>query len=242
MNTGSEADQVVDMSLKALEVVARISGNGAKNLAVFLYASLKNKNKTKGQARLESMLQSGKELKVFSVRTDDLKTFKEYAKKYGVLYCIVKDRKDVDQMSDIIVRAEDAPKINRIVERFRFMDVKATATVETAKTDPAKGELSKDSVSEFLDKMLGSKDNVVPQQMTEEKVPSDNFSLDSANANMTSKPSVRANLLEITKAQSEVKAEKKFELNIPESKKQSQFEIIKPNTHKNKTNKKLKER
>ena len=37
MNSGADAaDQIVNMSLKGIEVMAKISGEGAKNLATYL--------------------------------------------------------------------------------------------------------------------------------------------------------------------------------------------------------------
>ncbi|NEZ42619.1 PcfB family protein [Paenibacillus alvei] len=127
MSTEAEAaNQVVNMSLRSIEVMAKISGEGAKHLAVYLFAALQGQKRTKGSIRLESMLRSGKELKVFAVRNEDLATFCKEAKRYGVLYCALRDKKNVDGLCDIMVRAEDASKINRIVERFKL------ATVDTA--------------------------------------------------------------------------------------------------------------
>ena len=125
MNTGGEAgEQMVRMSLNGVEVAAKITGAGAKQLAVLLCAILKEQDKTKGAARLSSMLRSGKELKVFTVRQGDLKTFAKEARRYGVLYCALKGiRKSPDGMVDVMVRAEDASKINRIVERFELAAV-----------------------------------------------------------------------------------------------------------------------
>ena len=73
MNTGGEvAEQIVRMSLEGFEVAAKITGAGAKNIAILLYSILKEEKKTKGKARLTSMLRSGKELKVFTVKSGDL--------------------------------------------------------------------------------------------------------------------------------------------------------------------------
>lgn len=114
------------MSLRGIEVMAKISGEGAKHLAVYLFAALQGQKRTKGSIRLESLLRSGKELKVFAVKNEDLPTFCKEAKRYGVLYCTLRDKKNVDGLCDVMVRAEDASKINRIVERFKL------ATVDTA--------------------------------------------------------------------------------------------------------------
>ena len=123
MNTGGDAaDQVVRMSMEGSEVALKISGEAAKNIAIMLVAALKEEEKTHGKARLGTMLKSGKELKVFSIRQKDLETFSEQAKNYGVLYCVLKskDGKDENAIIDVLARADDAPKIQRITERFHF--------------------------------------------------------------------------------------------------------------------------
>ena len=103
MNTsGDAAEQIVRMSLEGFEVAAKITGAGAKNIAVLLYAILKEEKKTKGKARLTNMLRSGKELKVFTVRQGDLKKFTQEAKKYGVLYCVLTDRQNKDPKGQMV--------------------------------------------------------------------------------------------------------------------------------------------
>ena len=126
MNPGGDAaEQIVRLSLEGVEVAAKISGNGAKNIGLLLYAVLKQEQKTKGKARLTSMLKSGKDLKVFTIRQEDLKKFSQEAKRYGVLYCVLKDKNNPDPKAavDVIARTDDAPKIQRITERFRFATV-----------------------------------------------------------------------------------------------------------------------
>ena len=124
-NGGDAAEQVVRLSLEGVEVAAKITGNGAKNIALLLFATLKQEQKTKGKARLTSMLKSGKELKVYTITQKDLPKFSQEAKRYGVLYCVLKDRsnRDPNAAVDVIARAEDASKIQRITERFRLATV-----------------------------------------------------------------------------------------------------------------------
>ena len=144
MNTGGEAaEQIVRMSLEGFEVAAKITGAGAKNIAILLYSILKEEQKTKGKAKLTNMLRSGKELKVFTVKSGDLKKFTQEAKKYGVLYCVLADRKNKDPNAevDVIARAEDASKISRIVERFNLASVDTASIVnEAEKSKGAKGK------------------------------------------------------------------------------------------------------
>ena len=137
MNPGGDAaEQVVRLSLEGVEVAAKISGAGAKNTALLLYATLKQEQKTKGKARLTSMLKSGKELKVYTITNKDLAKFSQEAKRYGVLYCVLKDRKNSDPNAavDVIARAEDASKIQRITERFKLATVnRADVSLEIQK-------------------------------------------------------------------------------------------------------------
>ena len=139
-NGGDAAEQVVRLSLEGFEVAARLSGSAAKNIALLLVSVLKQEQKTKGKARLTNMIKSGKELKVFSIPQKDLKKFTEQAKRYGVLYCVLRDKntKGENAPVDIIARAEDASKIQRIVERFELGKVDKASIVSEAE----KGEIT----------------------------------------------------------------------------------------------------
>lgn len=175
-NGADAADQIVNMSLRGIEMLAKITGAGAKNLATYLYAVLKDQKKTKGKTRLEGLLRSGKELKVFAVRSEDLRRFTQEAKRYGVLYCALRDKKNLDGMCDIMVRVEDASKINRIVERFKLATVDTASIISeiqksrVAKRDekaPAeKGTPAEKSVDAFVDELMakpGQTEPVIPR-------------------------------------------------------------------------------
>lgn len=128
MNVSSDAaEQIVRMSLEGMEVVLKISGQGAKLAAVRLAAALKEEEKTRGRSRITSMLKSGKPLKVYEIQQKDLKTFAYEAKRYGVLYTVLRDKenKGDEGTVDIVTRVEDASKIQRITERFRLSTVDA---------------------------------------------------------------------------------------------------------------------
>ena len=82
-SSGDAAEQVVRMSLEGTEVALRLTGSAAKNIAVALYAVAKDAGKiqTKGQQKLNAMLKSGKELKVFTIGEKDLARFAEESKR-----------------------------------------------------------------------------------------------------------------------------------------------------------------
>lgn len=165
MNTSGEAaDQVVRMSLEVGEAALKISGTGAKQLAVLLYAVLKEQKKTKGRARLETLVRSGKPLTVFSVKESDLKKFVQEAKRYGILYCAVRDPKgSSDGMVDIMVKEEDAPRINRIVERFKFASVTEAAQIKT--------EIQKSREEKAKSGEKGSAEKSQPEKSPQKKPP-----------------------------------------------------------------------
>lgn len=155
MNTSSDAaEQLVRISLNTVEVAAKITGNGAKNVAVMLYAIMKDQKQTKGKTRLNNMLKSGQPLKIYAVRDQDLQKFCTEAKKYGVLYCVLKDKNADDGMTDIMVREFDSAKINRIFDRFNLANVDM-ASIKT-EIEKSREEKIVDKSEEFLDKLLSA--------------------------------------------------------------------------------------
>ena len=165
--SGDAAEQVVRMSLNGVEIAAKISGKAAERLAVLLYAVLKDQKKTKGKIRLTSMLKSGRELKVFAVKDDQLEMFSKAAKQYGVLYCVLKDRSAEDGLTDVMVRADDAGKINRIFDRYSLATVdQASVKTEIERSrgknpgdiaEPERNDQVKDKVDEFMKKVVPDK-------------------------------------------------------------------------------------
>ena len=125
MNSSESAEAIVRMTLQGSEVALKIAGSGTKELMIMLYTILNGQQKVKGKTTLTNMLKSGKELKVFSVKQEDLRKFTQEAKRYGVLFNVLMDRRNnnPDGIVDIMVKTEDAYKINRIVDRFNLASV-----------------------------------------------------------------------------------------------------------------------
>lgn len=236
-NSGDAAEQIVRISLEGTEVALKLTGSAAKNIAAMIYAVLKNrdKNKTKGRQRLTAMLKSGKELKVFTVSEEHLKQFAAEAKRYGVVYCALRGKeKSADGMVDIMVRAEDASKINRIVERFKLAAVdtvsikrdieKSKAEKTAAPSAPEQEKPDKEADNRLLDDLMGApvkkEENSLPNPeaaKTEKSHPSAPISKkQSKTAEGTVKspeerPSVREELREIKAKQQEAAAPTKEE-------------------------------
>lgn len=178
MNPNADAaDQVVKITLEGAEFAIRLAGSGAKNVAVMLYAMAKEQNKTRGAERLNNMLRSGKPLKVYTFSAKDMDKFKEVAKQYGILYTILKEKDKTGDVFDVLVRADDESKINRIVERFSLTKID-TATLK-AEILKEKAEREKNGESNKLTRTDAEKegdkttknesqDPPVPEQTEEE--------------------------------------------------------------------------
>ena len=136
-------------------------------MALLIYAIMSEKRKTKGKTRLTNMLKSGRELRVFSLEDQDLRQFCTEAKRYGVLYTILKDRDAYDGYTDIIVKAEDAGRVSRIIERFglRTADVSALETDSAAqRSEDAANIVTKpvltreEKTAGFIDSLISSEE------------------------------------------------------------------------------------
>lgn len=163
MNSSESAEAVVKMTLEGVDVAVRITGRIAERVAMYLLAKSKETKTTKGKTSLNNMLKSGSPLKIFTLKREELEQFHKETKKYGVLYTALIDKKqtDLDGMVDIMVRAEDAPKINRIVERFKLSAVDI-ATIKT--------EIENDKIKEMI---KDAKERGVDVKSDEEKLVED---------------------------------------------------------------------
>lgn len=121
-NGGEAADQMVSYAFKGCEVVLRLSGEAAKNLAVYLTALLKQGGPSKGKTTLKRMIADGKELTVQRIDADQIPYFNAMAKKYGVMFVAVRDKQNPDGKCDIMFRLEDSARVNRIFDRLAISE------------------------------------------------------------------------------------------------------------------------
>ncbi len=187
--SGDSAEQVVRLSLEGFEVIAKLTGSGAKNIAALLYTIIKDQKQTRGKTRINNMLKSGKALKIFSVKKEDLKRFSSEAKRYGILYTALVDRKNknFDGMVDIMVRDEDAPRINRIVERFKLttIDTAQIQTVVQKSIDDRKEQKSKEPKYKGVQEK--TKEELLEDVLSKKPIQKENNQSENFNLAMTAK-------------------------------------------------------
>ncbi len=218
MNSSSDAaESIVRMSLQGTEFALRITGSLTKNCIAGLYALSKDQKKSKGKTTLNKMLKSGKELKIFTIKQEDLKLFGQEAKRYGVLFTALFDKKNPDGKVDIMCRAEDAAKINRIVNRFKLSSYdEVSIKSEIMKSRDGKEANDKgvetknldDLVDDILSKPVQKEENTMsnPELAKTEKSPLSERSSTSKNktevgTNSDKKPSVREEIKNIKEEQ-----------------------------------------
>jgi len=169
--SGDAAEQVVRFSLEGMEKVIRVSGEGAKELIVMIFAALRDSKQTMGKTDLVNMLKSGKNIKIFSIKKQDLERFAEETKRYGILYCALLDKKNKsnDGIIDVMVREEDAPKVNRIVERFNLAIVDtAYLRTETLKAKEEQEKVADNNTNEnVIEEIVGKSDNAQVEENRE---------------------------------------------------------------------------
>ena len=233
MNTADPAQEVVSIYIEVLKEGFKITGVASKHTAVMLYTMMKDKKQTKGKTRLTNMLKTGKSLKIFTIKAEDLKKFSQEAKKYGVLYCALADKKNskIDGLVDILVREEDASKVNRIAERFNFADV---ATIEKElelqkekeRKEPKQEKTKEKMIADALIEKPKQVENEIPipsnKNDTEEKnlseISSNIKQSDNKNLENEQKKSVKKELQEIEK---ELKEKQNNQNEIVETEKQT---------------------
>lgn len=273
MSTESEsAEQVIRISLEGFEVVAKLTGDMAKNFGAMLYAIAKdNKRNKKGKVRLSNMLKnSDGNLSIFSIKEEDYQNFKQEAKRYGFRYCALynKNEKTKDGLVDLMVNEKDAVLVNRVVERYNITKVEIDKVNEIVKEQETKENTDKGAIDldvqknntsqELLDKLL-KKGNVKEEnennnpsniQITEKEVLSESsLKKNEGNErknNTEEKPSIKEKIERIKEQQAvkekEKEKEKEPEIIADNPKKQDKKEIEHQQPKNNKNKKKRREK
>lgn len=141
--------------------------------------------RTKGKIRLKNLLTHSKGQDIFDIKNADAKSFFNACKKYGVLYVPLKPI-GINQTGDIkvMVRVEDAAKVNRIIEELKLNAVKtASATKLDERVEAAiakEREIApKSNVDAVLDDLFQEEEkpeNPTTAQTENQSTPSEPFS------------------------------------------------------------------
>ena len=175
------------------------------------------------------------------------KKIKKEAKTYGITYCALRDKnsKNTDAMIDVIVKEEDASRINRIVEKFKLttvdtarMETEVTKSIEDRESQKKEMGVQEKSKEQQLEEVLSEK------PLQKEQNTHENFNVAKTEKSPLSKPSLTTSKMQegVSKEVKKPSVKKELaELKIEADKLDSQKTKQKNNTKsKAKTNKQKK--
>ncbi|MBM6916411.1 PcfB family protein [Gemmiger formicilis] len=117
-------------------MVLKLSGLAAKNFALFVYAVLNDQQKVRGKTKLVRMLKERRPFKFFRIPEDRMREFAREAKDHGLLYTAIRNKSRQGQI-ELVVFADDASKVNRILDNLNMDFVQAQAGEATVEQVPA---------------------------------------------------------------------------------------------------------
>lgn len=239
MNTSGEvADLMVKEGLQITEEVVKLTGLGAKNLAAIIIALLKEDNKMQGETNLKKLLKADKKLCILQIKESDIKKFNDAAKKYGVLFTVVKDKENGSGLCDIIAKQEDVTQLNYIMEKLGY-----SAPEEEIEPEPEKEntEEKADDKTDGKPEREQAKENEPKKPLPrakenrQEKESMKHGDTDKMDSSIERKPSVKKKIEDIKREQ------KKSAKKEPEKEKDG-YLITAPTNKKKKSKKKSKSR
>lgn len=117
---GEAADQLVRMMLSGGEVAVRLGGSAIKNLLALTMALAHNRKILSGKVNMGKMLKETRDLRRFPMTPKQYKHFKRLAKKYKLLFSVIRDKDDHGKLRDVILPVTELDRANAIFERILY--------------------------------------------------------------------------------------------------------------------------
>ena len=168
--SSDSAEQVMKIMLEGEEICLKATGKAAIEILKYVAVILKSHQQTQGKTKLINLVKSGKQLDFFGVKKEDLPIFMKEAKRYGILYSALVDKKNKNGNVDIIVKSEDSSRVNRIVKKCRIATVVDEGELK-AEITKAREEKQNAKVPEAKEIGVEQKDIEVKEKEKEELAP-----------------------------------------------------------------------
>ncbi|MBP3808369.1 MAG: PcfB family protein [Eubacterium sp.] len=197
-NGANEAQMITRVVLGGSVFILKLSGTGIHQMAKFLSAAMNGEYNTSGLINMKTLLKSGQPLKVYSIRGDEnFRSFARGAKEYGIVYSVIK-RSDTDknnEVYEIMVKQNDAAKINRVIEKYHLMELQDSGgtaenvsdTINRALESEESAEMKIEDIRSLLAKML---DNQGEEELVNFPLASENENLSDAESNYSAEEEV----------------------------------------------------
>lgn len=133
--SGEAADLVMKGGVQISEEAIKLLAQGAKNLAALLYALAKDQKKLYGKVNMNRLLSEQRPIHVLPLRTEDFDEFRRRAKKVGLLFSTIVDKKSDAPYLEILTNIDHLSQANYILEQMGYQP-KQPEDVQPKKEQP----------------------------------------------------------------------------------------------------------
>ena len=140
--SGEAADLVMKEGVQISEEAIKLLARGAKNLAALLYALAKDQKKLYGKVNMNRLLSEQRPIEVLPLRTEDFDEFKRRAKKVGLLFSTILDKKGDAPYLEILTNIDHLSQANYILEQMGYQPRQLEDSQPKKEQTPARPEPS----------------------------------------------------------------------------------------------------
>ena len=140
--SGEAADLVMKEGVQISEEAIKLLARGAKNLAALLNALAKDQKKLYGKVNMNRLLSEQRPIEVLPLRTEDFDEFKRRAKKVGLLFSTILDKKGDAPYLEILTNIDHLSQANYILEQMGYQPKQLEDVQPKKEQTPARPEPS----------------------------------------------------------------------------------------------------
>ena len=140
--SGEASDLVMKEGVQISEEAIKLLARGAKNLAALLYALAKDQKKLYGKVNMNRLLSEQRPIEVLPLRTEDFDEFKRRAKKVGLLFSTILDKKSDEPYLEILTNIDHLSQANYILEQMGYQPKQLEDVQPKKEQTPARPEPS----------------------------------------------------------------------------------------------------
>lgn len=120
MSEINDAVQIIRVGYDGIEIALKLGSASVKTMqkAVSFLVALLEHEKKMGKTNLRGLLEKGGDLEILSFHEKDMKKFKKYAKKYGILYSIMPKSSRKDKIVEVMFHSEAAPRVRMLTKKM----------------------------------------------------------------------------------------------------------------------------
>lgn len=134
--SGEAADLVMKEGVQISEEAIKLLARGAKNLVALLYALAKDQKKLYGMVGMNRLLSEQRPIEVLPLRTEDFDDFKQRAKKVGLLFSAIVDKKCDAPYIEILTNIDHLSQANYILEQMGYQPRQLEDAQPKKRADP----------------------------------------------------------------------------------------------------------